>query len=61
MVYKKVIYIGHIIDRMSILPTRSTKFQLSYKNAHDAAERLLRKHSAKGDERYTIDIEEREI
>lgn len=50
-------YRGLVIDRMGSLDTRQTKWYGTYKEAHDAAERLAKKHFADG--RCEIVIEQK--
>ena len=51
-------YRGLVIDRLHTLETRKTKYYPTYKEAHDAAEKLLRR--TWGD-RGTIEIETKEV
>ena len=51
---KKVRYRGVVEDQMKTMDTRKTKHYSTYKDAHDAAERLCKK--TMGD-RGTIDVE----
>jgi hypothetical protein len=49
-------YIGHVIDRLGSMKTRSTRKYSTYQAAHEAAERLAKRHY--GDTgRDTIDVE----
>jgi hypothetical protein len=48
---------GVVIDKMGSLDTRLTKWHYTYKEAHDAAVRLAKKHFTDG--RYEIDVEQK--
>ena len=50
-------YRGLAIDRMGTLETKKTKWYGTYKEAHDAAKKLAKKHFTDG--RYEIDIEQK--
>lgn len=48
-------YRGYVKDRLNSLETRKTKFYDTYLEAHEAAEKLSKKHFS--GERGTIDVE----
>ena len=50
----EVRYMGVIKDRLGSLPTYGTKSYETYKEAHDAAEKLEKKHGV--GERYNIKV-----
>lgn len=48
-------YRGFAIDNLQSLPTRQTRLYSSYKDAHDAASKLGKKHFSEG--RYSVDVQ----
>jgi hypothetical protein len=43
------VYVGYVIDRLGSLPTRKTRKYSTYKEAHDAAEKLCKRtYGARG-------------
>lgn len=50
-------YRGHVIDRMGDLPTHHTRWYSTYKEAYDAAHRILKKYEGM---RFSLAVEDSE-